>query len=53
MPHITVFNLKKALKEAAEWDRFATKEERTEISYAEAREAVLERIRLKYQSKKE
>ena len=45
---MTDINFKKALKEASEWEFYATEYEKSEISYAEARKAVLERIFIKY-----
>jgi len=37
-------DLKKALEEAADWERILTEEESTKISYAEAKKKVLKRI---------
>lgn len=37
-------DLKKAIEEAANWEQIATEEERTNISWAEAKRRVLDRI---------
>ncbi len=37
-------HLKKALEEAANWEKVMTEEESTKISYAEAKKKVLKRI---------
>ncbi len=43
--------LKKALLEAAKWEEQLTEYERTKISFAEARQCVVERILEKYKNK--